>query len=184
MFGVLCRNQVATTVPADSVVAASAIRRGLAGRLITGNYGFDTVLTVTAGGSAANCTADSIRVLPGGGTVTLSQTVGLPGTVFYFFQEVTYKFAASAQLPGRVALWRRVGNGAAEELLAPFGTTARFAFLMGSRLTVQTNNPAPGNLQGLELRLVGESLSPPQGASAPTRYTLMPQIKFLNKPIQ
>jgi hypothetical protein len=115
---------------------------------------------------------------------TLSQTIGPSGTVFYFFQEVTYRFAPSAQLPGRLALWRRVRPNAAEEVLAPFGATARFAFLMGTRLTVSTGNPAPGNVQGLELRLVGESVSPAQGDAVPTQYTLMPQIKFVNRAIQ
>jgi prepilin-type N-terminal cleavage/methylation domain-containing protein len=184
VFGALCRNEVAALMPTDSVIASSAVPAGIAGILIGGTYGFDTTIVITPGGAVANCTQDSIRVLPGGQMVSLSYTVGVPGTVFYLFQIVTYKFAPSAQLPGRVGLWRRVGYGAYEEILAPFATTARFAFLMGTRLTVMTNNPAPGNVQGLELRLVAESLSPPQGQATPTQYTLMPRIKFVNRSIQ
>jgi hypothetical protein len=184
VFGVLCNFLTAVTTPTDSVIAASAVSGGIAVRTLAGNYGFDTSITMTPGGTLANCTSDSIRVLPGGKLVTISQNIGTTGAVFYFFQRVTYKFAPSVQLPGRQALWRRVGYGAAEEILAPFATTSRFAFLMGTRLHVLTGIVAPGNVQGFELQLVAESLSPPQGETAPIQYALTPRIKFVNKAIQ
>jgi prepilin-type N-terminal cleavage/methylation domain-containing protein len=185
VFGVLCRNTTGTITPADSVISASAVPGGIAYRLASGSYAFDTAVSMAGGGSAADCTADSIKVVPGGRHVLLSRAGIAPaGTVFYFFQRVTYKFAPSSQLPGRVGLWRRVGYGTAEEILSPFGSGSRFAFLTGSRLVVQTTPPPLSQIQGLELRLVGESEQPPTGQTTPTEYVLMPRIKFVNRAIQ
>jgi hypothetical protein len=172
-------------MPTDSVLAASAIPGGIAWRALAGPYQFDSTVTMTTGGPGADCTADSIRVVPGGRHMTLSRAGIAPaGTIFYMFERVTYKFAPSGQLPGRVALWRRAGGAAYEELLAPFATTARFAFLTGSRLTIQTTPPTLSQIQGLELRLIAESERAATGDPAPTQYTLMPRIKFVNRPIQ
>jgi prepilin-type N-terminal cleavage/methylation domain-containing protein len=185
VFGVLCRNATGAVTPADSVISASAVQGGIAWRLVSGSYAFDEAVTMSTGGTASDCTADSIKVVPGGGRVTLSRSgIAPPGTVFYIFQRVTYKFAASAQLPGRLGLWRQVGGGAAEEILSPFGTATRFAFLTGTRLLVQTAPPPLNQIQGLELRLVGESERPPNGAATPTQYVLMPRVKFVNRVIQ
>jgi prepilin-type N-terminal cleavage/methylation domain-containing protein len=185
VFGVLCRNQTAVIMPPDSVIYASAVPGGIAYRQTAGAYAFDVTVTMTTGGPAADCSADSIKVVTGGQYVTLSRSGIAPaGTVFYFFQTVTYRFAASSELPGRRALWRRVGSGAAEEILAPFANTARFAFLTGTRLQVETTPPPLAQIQGLELRLVAESETAPQGAAGPTQYALMPRIKFVNRSIQ
>jgi prepilin-type N-terminal cleavage/methylation domain-containing protein len=185
VFGVLCRNATGATTPADSVISAAAVQGGIAWRLTSGAYAFDSTVTMANGGPAGDCTQDSIKVVPGGRHVTFSRSNIAPvGTVFYFYQRVTYKFAASTQLPGRTALWRGVGSGASEEILSPFSGGSRFAFLVGSRLTVQEAVPPLAQIQGLELRLVGESELPANGDAAPTQYALMPRIKFVNRPLQ
>lgn len=184
-FGLLCRNTTALRVPADSVVLASAVPGGIAYRQNSGLYAFDPSVTITTGGPSADCTVDGIGLTTGARHITLSRAgIAPPGTIFYLFQVITYKFAPSTQFPGRIGLWRRAGGGAEEELLAPFATTARFAFLVGSRLSVTTTPPSPlSQVAGLELRLVGESEAPPNGASAPTRYALLPRVKFVNRPL-
>jgi hypothetical protein len=120
--------------------------------------------------------------VPGGLRITLSSTSLAPaGTIFYLYQTVTYRFATSATLPGRRALWRST-SAANEELLAPFASTARFAFLVGSRLTVQTTVPGSlAEIRGLELRLTGESESAPVGSAAPMQFPLSPRVKFMNQ---
>jgi len=182
-FGVFCRDEYAVLAPPDSTVYATAIPGGIAYQLASGLYAFDATVTVT--GTTTNtsdCDADSIRAVPGGPRITLSvEDLAPAGRLFYLYQTVTYRFAASTALPGRRALWRRAGGGAAEELLAPFDTAARFRFLVGSRLTAQTAVPAPlSNIRGLELRLVGASLFPAQGAAEPTRFALQPRVRFGN----
>jgi prepilin-type N-terminal cleavage/methylation domain-containing protein len=183
-FGVLCRNEYALLTPPDSAAYAAAVPGGIAYRQPDGTYTFDATVTVTGTtASTADCDADSVRVVPGGLRITLSQSnIAPPATIFYLFQTVTYRFAPSVMLPGRKGLWRRVG-ATNEEILAPFATTARFAFLVGSRLTVQTAPPGTlSQIQGLELRLTGESENTPAGAAAPLQFALSPRVKFMNRP--
>lgn len=182
-FGVFCRNEYAVLAPPDSTVYASAVHAGIAYQLATGLYAFDS--TATVAGTTTNtaaCDADSIRAIPGGRRITLSVAGLAPATrLFYLYQTVTYKFAPSVSLPGRRALWRRAAGAAAEELLAPFDTAARFRFLTGSRLVPQTTVPAPLSLvRGLELRLVGASVNRAQGAAAPTVFAIHPRVRFAN----
>jgi prepilin-type N-terminal cleavage/methylation domain-containing protein len=181
-FGVLCRNGYALLAPPDSAAYAAAVPGGLAYLQANGGYRFNASVTVTGTTtSTTECDKDSLRLVPGGKRITLS-SVSLPAAaIFYLYQTVTYKFAPSVALPGRRALWRNTSAGN-EELLAPFASSARFAFLVGSRLTVQTT--VPGSLlqiRGLELRLTGESETAPAGASAPTQFPLSPRVKYMNQ---
>jgi prepilin-type N-terminal cleavage/methylation domain-containing protein len=181
-FGVLCRNGYALLAPPDSAAYAAAVPGGIAYQQASGGYTFNGAVAVTGTtASTTECDKDSLRLVPGGKRITLSSTT-LPTTaIFYLYQRVTYKFAASVALPGRRALWRNTSAGN-EELLAPFADSARFAFLVGSRLTVQTTVPAfLSQIRGLELRLTGESEGIPEGASAPIRFPLAPRVKFMNQ---
>jgi prepilin-type N-terminal cleavage/methylation domain-containing protein len=182
-FGVLCPAGHAVLAPPDSAMYASALLSGFAYQQADGTYAFDETVTVT--GTTTNtthCDADSVRLVPNGIRIVLSVSALAPsGRIFYMYQTVTYKFAESAALPGRVALWRQVRGAAAEELLAPFDTASRFAFLVGSRLTVQTAVPSPlSNVRGLELRLIGASVRSAEGESAPSRFPLYPRVSFGN----
>lgn len=181
-FGVLCRNGYALLAPPDSAAYAAAVPGGIAYQQASGSYTFNSSVTVTGTtASTTQCDLDSLRVVPGGKRITLS-SAALPATaIFYLYQTVTYKFASSVALPGRRALWRNTPAGD-EELLAPFASTARFAFLVGSRLTVQTTVPGLlSQIRGLELRLTGESEGTPVGAAGPMQFPLSPRIKFMNQ---
>lgn len=181
-FGVLCHNEYAILAPTDSVVLANAVPAGIAYQTTGSSYTFDPTITMAGTTTlTTDCDTDSIRVVPGGQRITLTAPIGWSGSVFYLYQTVTYKFGSSAALTGRRALWRRADGAAAEELLAPFDTAARFAFLVGSRLAVQTAVPSPlSNVRGLELRLVGASVSPAQGMAEPTQFALQPRVRFGN----
>jgi prepilin-type N-terminal cleavage/methylation domain-containing protein len=186
-FGVLCNGANAVLAPPDSTVYATAAPGGIAYQLSSGVYAFDTTVTVTGTTTqTAQCDADSIRAIPGGKRIVLSVAGLAPsGRLFYLFQRVTYRFGPSTALPGRRALWRRVGVGAAEELLSPFDTSARFAFLVGSRLSVQTAVPSPlSDTRGVELRFAAQSVATAQGASAPDQFALYPHVLFGNTLVQ
>ena len=75
----------------------------------------------------------------------------------FVYQQVRYRFAPSAALPGRVALWRSVLNGGSdEELAAPFDTTARFRFYVVGSDVAQSSVPSPRSLtRGIEIHLDG-----------------------------
>lgn len=183
VFGIFCQTTFAILAPTDSVVYATAVPAGIMYQNSSGSYVPDPTVTITGTTAAtAACDADSIRAIPGGQRVELSASgLAPPGRLFYMYQTVTYKFAPSAALSGRRALWRHAVGTAPEELLAPFDTAARFWFLVGSRLTPQATVPGTlAAIRGLELRLVGASVFPAQGATEPARFPLHPRVRFGN----
>ena len=195
-FGVTCRRAssqsfVASLMPVDSVVYASAVPGGFAWRRLTGTYtNVPGNFTVAPSADAALCDADSVRVVPGGRRVVVSgyPAVNAPDSlaVVVLFQMVTYRFGSSTNLPGRRALWRKAGGNADEELVAPFDTAAGFGFLVGgpkaATLTLQPTPPADLNtVRGLELRLFAESASLPQGSGGPQVFPLRTRVMFSNK---
>jgi prepilin-type N-terminal cleavage/methylation domain-containing protein len=161
----------ASLMPTDSVAYASAAPEGIAWRTSIGDYVLvDRPLTAALTTDSSYCQADSIRV------------VMLPpsGSIFNLYQIVTYRFAASADLPGRTALWRDAG-GASEEIAAPFDAGSGFGFLVGVNLVPQASPPADlGTVVGLELRLLGMSETRASNADFET-FDLTTHVPFLNR---
>lgn len=186
-FGVACGvsagNRIATLMPTDSLMYWSATPTGVAHRQPGGTYSFRQGITVLATTDTATCTSESIQRVPNGTWISISPpSLARSGHLFYLYQIITYRFSASVDLPGRIGLWRRVNNGAYEELVAPFDSTARFRFLIGSN--PQPTDVAPADLttvSGLELKLVAESYEHPQGKSTYQTFDLPIQIAFLNR---
>ena len=103
------------------------------------------------------------------------------GDLFYLYESITYSFEPSTQLPGRVGLYRRDGSGFKEELLAPFDTSAGFAFLVNQDLTPSTTVPSDlSTVRGLQLKLVGASYFTAQGESEPEKFDLRTSVAFRN----
>ncbi len=187
-FGMMCRVsgavRIAALVPPDSLMYASAVPEGYQWRAANDAYFTAWPATVAASADVASCTADSVRVLPGGKLIQMTPTTPTApsGTLFFLYQQVRYRFAPSVDLPGRTALWRRVGAGVDEELVAPFDTSSGFRFLVGPNLTPQSAPPAPLTMtRGLELILVGASDSPAQGTPEPQKFELRTRVAFLNR---
>ncbi len=189
-FGMTCDSTGGATlgalIPPDSLAYATAVPGGMAWRRYEGDYLAVSGVSITSSTDTATCTADSIRVFPGGVLISMTGfSAGnwpIVGRIFYLYQDVTYRFAASVELPGRTGLWRQADTAAAEELAAPFDSTASFAFLVGMDYSVQTSPPA--NLQevrGLELRLIGASERAPEGRTEPEIFELVTRIPFLNR---
>ena len=187
-FGLTCRATtglvVASLVPTDSAVFASATPGGMAWRVSsTGEYEFVPGVSVTSTSNQAACDADSIRILPGGRRIAIGTTADTipPGTPAYLYQTVTYEFAASTELPGRIGLWRRAGSSPNEELAWPFDSTAGFGFLTNSSLQPLTAPPSDlKTVQGIELRLIGMSELIAHGDDAPRTFDLRPRVIFMN----
>lgn len=185
-FGMLCGTTggqtIATLLPYDSLMYATATIDSLAWLDSTNTYRPVGNFTVTASSAQAVCDTDSIKVIPGGRLVALSRpNVGQPARVFHLYQTVTYRFASSVEMPGRRALWRRT-TAAAEEIVTPFDTSASFLFLTGPKLTPVATPPAVlDSVRGLELKLVGSSDFAPQGESAYQTFPLSTHVVFLNR---
>ncbi|HTT68191.1 MAG TPA: hypothetical protein VMF70_09190 [Gemmatimonadales bacterium] len=193
-FGVACTQVSGTTVvgllPADSAAYFSATASGYAWRDSTGKFVFVQPATV-AGSSGSACGAPylskTIAILGAPGWPPLAVAVGPndvrtpPGTVIYLYQLVRYAFAPSAQLPGKIGLWRTVlSTGQRDELVAPFDTSAGFQFL-DSSYTARVAAPADLNkVKGIRLVLIASSEQPPEGRALPMLFRLTTDVVFRN----
>jgi hypothetical protein len=105
------------------------------------------------------------------------------GTVVLLTRRITYAFANSDAIPGRIALWRRVdATGVREELAAPFDASARFRFYELNANTAQDAVPAAlTDIRGFELVLDGASESSPALTGTPQRAPLTTSVFFRNR---
>ena len=193
-FGVACTQSSGHTVvsllPADSATYFSATASGYAWRDSTGKFVF--VEPATAGSSTGSQCGPpylnkTIAILGAPGWPPLAVAVGPndlrtpPGSVVYLYQVVRYAFAPSAQVPGRIGLWRTVlSTGERDELVAPFDTSAAFQFL-DSTYTARPAPPADLNtVKGVRLVLVATSEQPPEGRTLPMQFNLTTDVVFRN----
>jgi hypothetical protein len=191
-FGTACAYNSGQTIvallPADSASYASAVASGAAWRDSIGNWRYLGGATVSPGAPTAGCgtAIPSIAILTTASwpaqavyVNSVAPTIGAP---VYLYQDVTYVFGASVDLPGRRALWRAVPSASLrEELVAPFDTSAKFLFLVGSALSVRTTPPAIlDSIYGVRVRLVAASEQTPTGRSAPLTFDLSTNLVFRN----
>ena len=193
VFGLACQTVsgrvIATLMPTDSLMYAQADSvgpDGLAKRVANNAYDVRAGgITVTASTNTAACSADSIRVVPNGSLVEIAApgpSRPSSGQIFYLYQEVTYKFATSTELPGRIALWRKTGSSAYEELVVPFDSSAGFGFLLGPNMVASDTVPTNISMvRGLELRLTGQSEGWPSGDTKPQDFELVTRVAFRNR---
>jgi prepilin-type N-terminal cleavage/methylation domain-containing protein len=192
-------SKIVSLMPVDSVIWATtaASTPGIAWRQSSGIYtrvtgGGGITIAIAPAGDSSYCHADSVRLIPGG---KLLQITGIPGAqmpadlaVLRVYIRVTYKFAPSTDLPGRVGLWRQASGGVAEELVTPFDTSARFAYLIGgpkaATMTLRTATVTGAGLdsiRGVELHLYASSESKPQGLATFPMFPLKTRVRFSNK---
>ena len=188
-FGIICdqaTQRIASLVPTDSVMFASASADGLAWRNdASEEYTLMTVSNVSTTTDHANehkCTDQGIAILTDGKMIKMTitpDTLSI-GDIFYLYQDVRYQFASSADLTGRLGLWRKRGSDADEEILAPFDNASSFAFFVGSAATAQASPPSDlTTVVGLELNLVGSSEVTPLNSSQPPSFEISTRVNFL-----
>lgn len=189
-LGILCTTGGATAMvsllPMDSLAYASAGFSGFAVRDAAGAYTVNEAGVTLGAGTPATCTPASVTTLTGGLVVALSPAPAATfaaGSAVLLFQRVTYRFATSTALPGRLALWRDVSaTGVSEELAAPFDASARFRFYVLSADTSQPNPPASlANVRGLDLVLNGASETTSFGKATPELQRLTTAAFFRNR---
>ena len=186
---------VATFTPSDTSIASTSLGyTGFASLQSSGEYQYTNGIGTPAAGAASVCTAAPASLTPVAGSSTLSMS-GLalpaaipPGTPVVLWRRVQYDLAPSVILPGRLALWRRQLDGASavissEELAAPLEASTRFGFYINNaRASSDTVPTSLGDLRGIELRLVGESMRVSRGASQTEQSRLTTAVFFLNRP--
>lgn len=183
--GLNCALSTGTFAGIDSLTQATAGFAGYAWKdtLPSATFTYVTSSTAPVAGLAATCTAAGLAVIPGGRQLILSPAVptAVVGAPLVLFQTVTYKVAASTLIPGRTAIWRKVGSAAAEEIAVPFDATTRFRFYGAGDVAAEDAVPSPVNtIAGVELVLVGESERSSPGTNAPESVETRVAIFFRN----
>lgn len=185
-FGVFCASpsgvSTVALLPADSAMLAEPGFSGYAwrGRLGSYNYvdGANLVPPVPGTCVSAGITPIAQRV----GLMPVMPTGNASGTVVMLYRRITYAFAGSAAIPGRIALWRRIdATGEREELAAPFDATARFRFYPLNANVAQDAVPTLTDLRGFELVLTGASEASPRTIGTPRRTPLTTSVFFRNR---
>jgi hypothetical protein len=188
-LGVYCGSPAAVStislLPADSAMLAEPGFSGYAWRGLMGQYNYVEGGAALAGPVPGTCVAAGINPLPG--SIRMGVVPALPigapvGTVVLLTRRITYAFAPSADIPGRLALWRRLdATGAREELAAPFDAAARFRFYRLNDNTAQDAVPVLTEIRGFELVLDGASEATPRTTGAPQRAPLTTSVFFRNR---
>jgi type II secretory pathway pseudopilin PulG len=171
-------------LPTDSAMLAEPGFSGYAWRGRLGNYNY------VEGGAALALPVPGTCVVAG--ITPMAQRIAVmpvlpvgadPGTVVMLTRRITYAFANSADIPGRIALWRRVdATGVREELAAPFDAGARFRFYELNADAAQDAVPAAlTDIRGFQLVLDGASESSPALTGTPQRAPLTTSVFFRNR---
>ena len=192
-FGLNCGVQgsrnVLSMLPVDSLTLAQAVFAGFAWRNASGSYTW--VLTTTAPTATQNVTKCTGNGANQAGIVTFTlsgrsgqvldvepvQNTAPVGQPWFFFQRITYEFRASSAYPGQVGLWRTVQGKAAEEVMAPFDTSARFKYWPRGGTASVAAPPPLHEIQGLDVVLGATS---PIGRGTPARSRIVATIFFRN----
>jgi len=188
-WGVFCSGNTIMRLPVDSAMYAMATIAGYAIKDTTATGAFTYTATTSAptAGTATNCTTTAGITAPvNGDYLALSPAVTLPalsgaGAPMYLYQTITYSFAASGLVSGKRGLFRQVGAGTAEEILAPFDTTAKFRFYELASTTAQTTVPALANIRGVELVLDAQSPKRASNRDTPEASSIRTAIFFRNR---
>jgi prepilin-type N-terminal cleavage/methylation domain-containing protein len=196
-FGTFCGNNGTTStfsmLPIDSMTAAMSSMAGYGWRSrSTGRYTLVTTTSWVNSGSPTLCTGTGTNQA-GIATVSVNGRTGavvdvspaMPATTaqgspVMFYQSVTYSFASSSLFPGKIGLFRAVNGGTAEELMAPFASTARFRYFVAGDDTSRTTAPALSDIRGVALVLTTEGQRKPAGRTTTTQEQMMTAVFFRN----
>jgi len=203
-MGALCNTTGSTAtvslLPTDSLTLAAGDIAGSAYRTTSGDWAYVAGAYTPGIGVATVCTAAGITTLPTAIGATnapagrvLSMLTAIPpgtpnGTLVMLYRRVRYEFAASTQVPGATALWRRTlgatGTGASSslEIAAPFSSAAAIGFYTGTARVAVMSVPADlRTVRGLELVLPGQSQAGGRDGSAITVATIRTSVFFRNR---
>ncbi len=192
-MGIVCANSSTQTLvalfPVDSTTYANAGFTGYAWRDSTGVYHYVETSTSDTLQASTACNGTGVTVLSGGRVVAIKPplpsaipTKTVVGSPVFLDQRLTYAFSPSVAIPGRTGLFRTiVGTGEADELVAPFASTAGFKFFTAASRTSSSTVPSPlSSITGIELDLEAQSQRAPEGQGAVKTDSLVTAVFFNN----
>lgn len=169
-IGVFCGLQggdpVLSLIPSDPIMMQDAKHSGYAYRTSsTGRYTYVeserysassmTIAVCTTAGVQTFANGRVLRMTPAPAATEPALVVGTPVMVY---QLISYEFRSSLEMPGTIALWRtpEAEPNAREELVAPFDTSARFAFFVNDSMHHRPTPAVPPEVvTGIHLVLDG-----------------------------
>ena len=199
-FGVFCGSTASVTtvsmLPTDSAVAAFARYAGYGWRSRTAGT-YTIVVGSDSISGAGPVSSASPSLCTGSNKISTVTINGRPGTVMditpimaastalgspvFFWQKITYSFAASSLYPGKTGLWRSVQAGVTEELMAPFDPSSQFRFYTTGADVSSTTVPGTlNNITGVDIVLNAVGSRTPAGKSAPPQQKMVTSVFFKN----
>jgi prepilin-type N-terminal cleavage/methylation domain-containing protein len=179
--------------PTDTIVLRDTVYSGFARMRDDGSWQYHDLATsgttlpsLGAGAAVCNGATDTVRAVPGGGTMQLAVptagAVAARGRPVLLYQRITYEFKASTAVPGRIGLYRTIGRKALEEeLVAPFTANAAFRFFINDSVSASTAPPANLKaLTGIQLVMEAASERPDRDGTYPTA-PLTTSVFFKNR---
>jgi hypothetical protein len=162
--GVVCGESggklVVTMQPVDSMVLTNVSHTGWFWVDSIGgvHYQLGAAAPSGASGSASVCASNNVTAITNGNVVAfpITPTGANPGSAVTVYQRVQYTWGNSTTVPGTRALFRRVltGGGSAEELVAPFDSTAVFRYHLVNG-TITSTPSTMSEIRGIEFNLTG-----------------------------
>lgn len=175
-------------LPVDSAMFDGPGYSGYAWRGGNGVYWYNPDNKTKNSGTLSVCTGASIGTLTSDNAKVIKIDPALPvaasyGTPVFLFRNIRYRFGPSVIVPGTTGLFRTImETGATEELSAPYESTAKFRFFVGTSTTAQDNPPADlSTLRGIELNMIGLSERAPYGATERERAPFVTAVFFKNR---
>lgn len=184
-WGVMCQSNTMMMLPVDSALYAMATFAGYAIKdtTATGAYTYTASGTAPTAGTASNCTGMTypITAPTNGSYLSVTGLAGTSGAPVFLWQTVTYKFANSTLFSGQRGLWRRIGTGTPEEILAPFQSTAQFRFYQLYEDTARVTPPALTDIRGIELLMAAQSPTRASNRATQETVSIKTAIFFRNR---
>lgn len=197
-FGLVCSSTAAamtvSMLPIDSAVVGMAQFNGYAWRSpATGLYTYVPAPAAPTAGLPATCTGNLVgqariaTVSANGRTgavlnVAPGDINAQPTNAVFFWQRITYSFAASQYFANRFALYRQVGNGRPEEIMGPFDGGSRFRIYKRGDDTSRTvyTLADTATMRGVDIVLNGVSQRPVGGGYGYAQQKMVSAVFFKN----
>ena len=184
--GFACNQTTIHLMPVDSALMAEALPQ-IAGIALrdkdAATYADWTGTNSLTATTTANCTGAGVGTVPGGLTYTTASLSSwdFPGQPVMVYRRVRYRIDASTMVPGALGLYRRIGDGTDEELVAPLTAASGFTYY-DRNASVPGAAPAPlTNTYGVRVRLVGASERGDQANGRVQEADLVTSIYFKNR---
>lgn len=175
-------------LPVDSAMYSAPGYSGYAWRGGNGVYRYKEDNHVKETGNLNVCNNNQIGSLTAQGAKIIKISPVLPdtasfGTPVFLYRKIRYSFAPSTSVPGTLGLFRtRMETNTTEELSAPYDTSAKFSFFIGSSITAQADPPNDlSTLRGIQMNMTGMSERAPSGDTHKQRAPFITAVFFKNR---